>query len=220
MQHTCNKHWVTVDTDINRGLECVFQACIREMVVPASDPDFQPKMILKEKYREFLGLPIVMEIANRHPCKISIAHQIRKQQMRTGWPADRLPLSFRDRNDNDNNILIETWASNLLKSGFPDRYYPCLRQMVLEINMPFSMVDSSLTLSPVNPAYETLFSLGHQRAEAVLLVASQGQIQQTATIVARAQNIGVEEHHVEQQSVTGTSSSQRENQPWSPAAPP
>jgi hypothetical protein len=113
-----------------------------------------------------------MEIGNYHPCKISVAHRIHGRQMRTRWPTDRSPLSFRDRDDNFNNILIETWASNLLKQDFPERCYPSLRQMVLEVNMPRDMVDTGLTLMPANPAYETLFSVEGQLDEEDLPVTS------------------------------------------------
>jgi hypothetical protein len=65
----------------------------------------------EEEYREFFDLPLSIYL--RHPLCLSVAHKIHGKSMATGWT--RKPRHLSDRNNDLNNILIETWTSNASK---------------------------------------------------------------------------------------------------------
>lgn len=146
----CNGKWVTVDDEVTIYLECIFQVCIRKMVVKDEDPEASLKRQLQSEYAEFLGLPLSRGKCNH--LSFVVAHKHHGHQMRTGWP--RRPKSFRDRINADNNILIETRASNFLKFKFAESYYPLLKQMVLDIDVPSSWANLDLQLSPYDARLE------------------------------------------------------------------
>jgi hypothetical protein len=70
----------------------------------------------------------------RNPLKLSVAHKVHGRQMRTGWP--ECPKFLADRQEKDNNILIETWFSNVVKFDYPEVFHDDLRKMVRSINIP------------------------------------------------------------------------------------
>jgi hypothetical protein len=99
MKFSCNKHWRLVDTELGLVLEIFYQVVSDE-----------------EQCREFLGLPISVDIGS--PLTLSVAHRHHGAQMRTGWTED--PTDISDRDEVANNILIETQLSNHLKHDFAE----------------------------------------------------------------------------------------------------
>ncbi|KAH7469602.1 hypothetical protein IWW34DRAFT_849291 [Fusarium oxysporum f. sp. albedinis] len=159
MQHKCNKYWVTVDSLETIYLECVFQVCVGRMVIMTDDPDFEHKVVMKNKYSEFLGLPLDVEI--RNPLTFVVAHRVHGRQMRTGWALDSQTLA--DRDDSINNILIETRSSNFLKHNFAEADYPMLKKLVADVRMPLRLVDETIFPRPFDRQMETLrFKSGSQ----------------------------------------------------------
>ena len=148
----CNRCWVTIDTVTGIYLECIFQACIWKM--PVGDGDFV-KLRLKATYEDLLGLPLT---AKRHdPLNYNLGHRCHGEQMRTGWPAWPQPiesLSQRLERDEENNILLETQASNYLKHNFHEKWYPDFVQMVKDIRVPLELANPLLPLSPRNVEFE------------------------------------------------------------------
>jgi hypothetical protein len=143
MRLGCNRKWETDDFAITIFLECIFQACVGQMIIVHDDPESEKKNALKQKYTEFLGLPL--DILYWNPLTFAIAHRVHGQQMKTGWLSN--PKSLTDRQDKHNNILIETRTSNFLKMNFPESVYPDLEALMLEIQMPLSFVNETLTPS-------------------------------------------------------------------------
>jgi hypothetical protein len=65
----------------------------------------------EEEYREFLDLPRTIWV--RHPLCFSVGHKVHGKSMATGWPHE--PRYLSDRKNETNNILVETWTSNVAK---------------------------------------------------------------------------------------------------------
>ncbi|KAK8196092.1 hypothetical protein M8818_007245 [Zalaria obscura] len=114
MKLECNKYWSTEDTETTLFLEIVYQYCSDE-----------------KQYEDFLGLPLTVYL--RHPCNLSVGHRRHKQAMRTGWRSN--PTSLDDRDEARNNILIETWTSNVYKFEYDEEYYPELHEMADQIEI-------------------------------------------------------------------------------------
>ncbi|OBR04842.1 hypothetical protein CH63R_11545 [Colletotrichum higginsianum IMI 349063] len=122
MRIQCNKRHETVDSPTTIYLECVYQACVNVMVVKDSDPEREAKLQVQARYAEFFGLPLAIENHN--------------------------PLTFADRLDDQNNILIETRTSNYAKLHFPERLYSHIRRLVEEIDIPLKYANENLELGP------------------------------------------------------------------------
>ncbi|EME41002.1 hypothetical protein DOTSEDRAFT_56056 [Dothistroma septosporum NZE10] len=77
---------------------------------------------LKEKYGDRLGLPLTM--AFNSPLRLSIAHRHHGFGMLSGWESES-PLDVQERIDNDqeNNMLIESWYVNSSKFLMAKEYY-------------------------------------------------------------------------------------------------
>lgn len=82
MTTACNRKWPTIDNAMTIFLEMIFQVCVGRMVIDNDDQDFENKMKLQGEYREFLGLPLVLDYHN--PLCLVVAHKVHGQQMRTG----------------------------------------------------------------------------------------------------------------------------------------
>lgn len=150
MRLKCNGYWITEDSPTTIFLECIFQVCINKMVIDKNDPDFDKKYKLQHKYAEFLGLPLHVEFYN--PLTFAVAHRVHGYQMLTGWVPN--PGGLSDRNDDRNNILIETRTSNYLKANYPEQSYPALKSLMLDVRLPASLVNEQLTPSPYDPRFE------------------------------------------------------------------
>lgn len=150
MKGWCNKKWETIDSPLGLFLECIFQVCIHRMSICKDDHDFEAKKFLQAKYAEFLGLPLEIEVHN--PLTFAIAHRIHGRQMTTGWP--RNPVSLRDRNDNFNNILIETRTSNFFKANFDEETYPQLKKLLLEVQLSPNIANKDLVLLPAKSKFD------------------------------------------------------------------
>lgn len=144
----CNAKWTTEDTPLTIFLECIFQVSVGCMVILAEDPD--SKRDLRSKYAEFLGLPLVIRFCN--PLTISIAHRIHGKQMRTGWPKN--PTKLMDRINENNNLLIETQASNYIKCCFNETHYQRLRDQVLDVQIPLEWANDNVQPRPFDPELE------------------------------------------------------------------
>ncbi|THW11998.1 hypothetical protein D6D24_06861 [Aureobasidium pullulans] len=94
MRIFCNRHGITVDSDEGLLAEFIYQLC--------TDDD---------TYNEFLDLPMTIWI--RHPLRFSVAHKHHDKSMATGWPTK--PAKLSDRVEANNNLLFETWTSNVAK---------------------------------------------------------------------------------------------------------
>ena len=115
MKMSCNKRWETSDTDETIYCEIMYQYCTTA-----------------PKYREFLGLPLAAYVG--HALRFSVAHRHHGFQMLTGWSSP--PSSLSDRDDDLNNILIETWFSNAAKWDYDEVHYPAIREIIKSIQMP------------------------------------------------------------------------------------
>ncbi|KAH7129774.1 hypothetical protein B0J13DRAFT_610892 [Dactylonectria estremocensis] len=153
MRRHCNKFWLTEDTIITVFLECIFQVCVRKMFINDDDKNVDKKKRLQDKYAEFLGLPLHIDIHN--PLTFAVAHRVHGYQMLTGWPTTSLPQGLSDRKDERNNILIETRTSNYLKLGYDERWYPDLKALILEVEIPVELANEELIPSPLNPQFES-----------------------------------------------------------------
>lgn len=151
----CNRHGETKDTTVTLFLECVFQACVQRMIVHPGDKHYDRKKQLKRRYSEFFGLPLTVGAWNL--LSFAIAHRHHGRDMFTGWTEN--PRSLSDRNDALNNILIESRASNNAKSNFPEVFYPVLREMLLEVDLPKWMANKDLEMSPYDARFETTIGL-------------------------------------------------------------
>ncbi|KLU83937.1 hypothetical protein MAPG_02986 [Magnaporthiopsis poae ATCC 64411] len=147
MRWNCNRKHPTVDIAFTIYLECVFQVCVGRMDCQG-DPT---KLKLQAKYKEFLGLPLDVDSGN--PLCFAVAHRVHGQQMRTGWATDpeKRSLEQRVRDDEDNNVLIETRTSNFLKHTYHESVYPLLIDLFKSIKMPKSMVDFEMVPGPYDP---------------------------------------------------------------------
>lgn len=94
MRIFCNRHGITVDSDEGLLAEFIYQLC--------TDDD---------TYNEFLDLSMTIWI--RPPLPFSVAHQHHDKSMATGWPTK--PAKLSDRVEANNNLLFETWTSNVAK---------------------------------------------------------------------------------------------------------
>lgn len=83
------------------------------MVISAEDPDSKLKRDLRDKYTEFLGLPL--DITYHNSLTFAVAHRVHGQQMLTGWRVDTTSLRARLDEDKNNNILIENRSSNYIR---------------------------------------------------------------------------------------------------------
>ena len=94
MRIFCNRHGITVNSDEELLAEFIYQLC--------TDDD---------TYNEFLDLPMTIWI--RHPLRFSVAHKHHDKSMANGWPTK--PAKLSDRVEANNNLLFETWTSNVAK---------------------------------------------------------------------------------------------------------
>jgi hypothetical protein len=122
------------------------------MIPLPDDPKYAEKIMFQAKYREFLRLPLDVELYNS--LFFAIAHREHGKQMRTGWP--KSPTSLRDRVDENNNILIETRCSNFLKYNFHENHYEALRNLVHDIHMPSAFVNEALVPRPFDSQLEVI----------------------------------------------------------------
>jgi hypothetical protein len=120
------------------------------MRIHDSDPDRDLKKYIKQKYAEFLRLPLAIQVRTAN--YISIARRIHGQRMRTGWKIS--PMSLQDRNDELNNILIETRMSNMLKMNYHEYWYPLLKKTIMDLNIPTEIANENLVPSPFNTVLE------------------------------------------------------------------
>ncbi|SPO06282.1 uncharacterized protein DNG_08971 [Cephalotrichum gorgonifer] len=150
MKTGCNRHGETKDTPVTLFLECVFQACVQRMIVHPDDKDFDRKKQLKLRYSEFFGLPLTVGAWNL--LSFAITHRHHGRDMFSGWAKN--PRRLSDRNDALNNILIESRASNNAKSNFPEIFYPDLKEMMLEVDLPEWMANKDLRMSPYDARFE------------------------------------------------------------------
>lgn len=132
MRDACNGKWLTIDTPKTIFLECILQECLRKMFVSKSDLDI--KNALREKYKEFLGLPLDIHLKN--PLTFAVSHRTHGKQMVIGWQPGMESLQDRLANDKSNNILIETRTSNFRKWKFDEAFYPTLQELVTHIKSP------------------------------------------------------------------------------------
>ncbi|KAH8721595.1 hypothetical protein BGZ61DRAFT_475563 [Ilyonectria robusta] len=118
------------------------------MVVKVEDLEVKYKM--RAKYTEFLGLPLSIE--PNSPLRFTIIHRVHGRQMLTGWPL--LPTRLIDCINKKNNILIKTSSSNYFKSNFHKSYYPMLKDLLLDVQIPLEWADESIQPRPFNARLE------------------------------------------------------------------
>ena len=139
MRLKCNRHWEMRDTAETLFIEGIYQFC-------------------SGCYPEFLGLPMVAEVSHPlgfsiahkltivikvgNPLQFSIAHKHHGQAMWTGWEPE--PTDMSQRSEAGNNILFETWTTNLLKLDMDERYYEEAREIIKSVHVPLEYYDPSL----------------------------------------------------------------------------
>lgn len=141
MRRACNRHWPTYDTTETILLECIFQACVTKCILRRSDDHYEQKMLLKEKYKPILGLPIAL--AYHDGLAFAVGHREHGKGMFSGWPTK--PASIRDRltGDHENNMLIEPRTENYLKSDYDSSVYPKLKEIIMDIDLPKEVYDKT-----------------------------------------------------------------------------
>ncbi|TPX10353.1 uncharacterized protein E0L32_008758 [Thyridium curvatum] len=143
LRENCNGLDITEDTPKTIFVECVFQGCLVNCIV--FEDKFwkaKDKKAWQLEYAELLRLPLIIQ--NRNPLCLSIGHKYHGQQ----HPE---PMSLADRNNDRNNILIETRFSNFMKSNFPTRFYNLLRKLIGTVDLPAELYDAALPLDEVPP---------------------------------------------------------------------
>ncbi|KAK7538484.1 uncharacterized protein J3D65DRAFT_602500 [Phyllosticta citribraziliensis] len=153
MELHCNRHFPTVDTAETIYLECIFVALVTICVIKSNDPDKALKLRYKAKYLEFLRLPL--NVRHHNPLTFVVAHRIHGAQMASGWRPS--PQSFSDRIDSLNNMLIETRTSNFAKHNFDKDHCDLIKHMLSQIDLPLTVYDPSVNLSPANRKYRKDF---------------------------------------------------------------
>ncbi|KAF2134796.1 hypothetical protein P153DRAFT_380608 [Dothidotthia symphoricarpi CBS 119687] len=147
MTSACNRYFETIEDPETIFIEIVFIACVIHCKIKEEDEwkgktysfsDFQK---LKSRYAEFLGLPMVLR--PRSPLRMSIGHIEHGRQMLSGWTQG--PTSLKDRNDAAQNMVAQTWASNMLLFDFDSECYEALKQMVREIKVPTEYYDPTIS---------------------------------------------------------------------------
>lgn len=103
-----------IDTTQSLFAEFIWQLC-------TDDPN----------YREYLDLPRVLWI--RHPFCVSVAHKRHGKSMQTGWPPR--PRSLSQRKEKENNILFETWTSNVGKSNMGEAECEALCKDIVNVKL-------------------------------------------------------------------------------------
>lgn len=91
------------------------------------------------EYEEFFDLPRVVYI--RHPLCLSIGHKVHGKRMSTGWSAN--PKSLADRVNDNNNILIETWFSNIAKQSYHESFYDAMKKSMKTTVVPDSLYNKA-----------------------------------------------------------------------------
>ncbi|KAK4494869.1 hypothetical protein PRZ48_014225 [Zasmidium cellare] len=115
MRTVCNKKWRTTDNDEKLYREILFQYCCSR----TTKPELQH---LKQRYGDRLGLPLVIWMHT--PLRLSIAHRLHGLGMLTGWVSDHATdVKERIDNDENNNMLIESWYVNAAKFDMAEDYY-------------------------------------------------------------------------------------------------
>ncbi|SPO01612.1 uncharacterized protein DNG_04286, partial [Cephalotrichum gorgonifer] len=188
MQHWCNKDFATIDTIWTLMLECILLACLEGMVVLDNDPDAKRKRAMKEKYAEFLHLPLTFE--TRNLLCFAFAKFRHHERMWTAWPTQPSCLQERLDADDDNNVIIESQASNNLKHDFFPCHYPLLKRLVKRIRMPKKFVDEDLELGPYDSELEK--ELEQAVARAKLETAEAGKAGKTGK-ARKVRDIGPED---------------------------
>lgn len=80
------------------------------------------RVVTESHYKDLMGFPVA--IFKSHPLKFSVAHRHHGRQMRRGWALKPKSLNDRDRHDDPNNMIIETWSVNSMKHALDESYYP------------------------------------------------------------------------------------------------
>lgn len=148
----CNGDFDTVDDVCKLMIECILQGSLRDMVIRTGEPDEKLKRNMKARYAEFLYLPLTMDERNR--LCFSVGKLFHHQRMWTGWPIEPTCLKERLNNDDENNVIIESQASNSFKSDYSPSYYPLLKKKMRRINIPKELTDKDLKMGPYNEALE------------------------------------------------------------------
>ncbi len=90
-----------------------------------------------KKYEDFFGLPLAVKV--RHPLRFSVAHGVHNQQMRSGWSYH--PKSLANRDDDKNNMFIESYVANTAKHNFSDDDCNLLHDHFKTVNIPREYYD-------------------------------------------------------------------------------
>lgn len=137
MRLWCNKKWDTRDTDLTLYREILFQHCASR----TTKPELQ---WLKNKYGDRLGLPLVLWLNN--PLRFSIAHREHGFGMFSGWLDERsVSVSDRIAEDEQNNMLIESWFVNSAKLDMAEDYYPELDSILRSLSIPTEYYNQNAT---------------------------------------------------------------------------
>ena len=113
MTYECNRYWETVDCEETLYLECVWQ-------------------YLDPSYEDLFNLPMVTYV--RHPLRFAVAKVIHGKQMRTRW-LNHHPVSVDERDDELNNISIETCLTNWAKFRAPNEMYPKIKADFMSVSV-------------------------------------------------------------------------------------
>ncbi|KAK4502988.1 hypothetical protein PRZ48_006415 [Zasmidium cellare] len=131
IRQCCNVLGCTIETTCTIFVEVIFIACVqlwqdRDEIQDGKLYTLEQKRKFKQKYGEFLGLPMVMDTFDA--LCFALAHWLHGRDMQTGFMHDFKSLA--DRDEARNNMLMETRTSNYVKMDFRHEDYPRLRAMI------------------------------------------------------------------------------------------
>lgn len=136
LKEHCNGLDPTEDDPECVFIEIIFIACIWIWTDKGSDKDtetgkfwdYDQKLALSKDYAEFLGLPVVLAIKN--PLCFAVGHKLHSHTMRSGWR--KAPTKLSHRNNERQNMLLETQTSNYAKHNFETKDYPAIKNLLRE----------------------------------------------------------------------------------------
>lgn len=146
MRELCNGLDLTRDTYETLWLELVFQHCVKRCQQFVDGVwSAQQKKIWAIQYAEFLNLPLVEGM--KHPLAFSIGHRLHGQPMFSGWAEH--PTALADRNDAENNLIVESRFSNYLKLNFLSRFYPGIQNAIRAVRLSKEFFNPDIDLDPI-----------------------------------------------------------------------
>jgi hypothetical protein len=132
MRIYCNRRHLTEDSSYSLYAEMIRSACVDQACINGKCP---------EPETHLFHLPKCLKV--KHPLRLSVAHKHHSKQMIAGWPEE--PSDVKQRQEEINNILMETWFENWSKLDLDEKFYELLRQIFRELVVPRKLYNPTAT---------------------------------------------------------------------------